>query len=401
MMPISLGTSDFMVQNVVDHIKLRYMLEQLVRNLSPFRFYLFCRKKTFSIFFFLNSKRNATRKNLKVRANQQETEKRQVFYRSDSSETTREASFQFSQYYNNVLPHIKADERNQRFLEWFIGFCEADGFYSSSANSQTNEDCNVDYYSESTKKWRVDISTKRVHFEIMQKDPKILYFIRKNLGYGRIQRIVKPDNKIYYRYYTSKKENIERLLNLFNGNLILEKRQQQFEKLLNNIEQMWDLKIFLQPWKMKPSLNNAWLTGFVEGDGAFYTNQGNNFIRGHYPDGRVRYGFFLKFYIIQKSEQNVLIRIRDLFQATNKLSTITNSRTDVRYNRLEISNAKSRNLIIQYFERFPFKGEKNISFNRWVRIHGYYQRGQKLTEKSANKLKRLLDKLDEENNNLL
>lgn len=359
-----------------------------------------------NIFFFLivgakypRSKRNATRKNLKVRANQQETEKLQIFYSSDSSETTREASFQFSKYYSNVLTHIKADESNQRFLEWFIGFFEADGSYSTT-KIQNNEDCNGDNSSKSGQKWRVDFSTKRVHFEITQKDPKILYFIRKNLGYGRIQRIVKPENSIYYRYYTSKRENIERLVNLFNGNLILEKRQQQFEKLLNDIEQMWNLKIFLKPWKMKPSLNTAWLTGFVEGDGGFYTNQGNNFIRGHYPNGRVRYGFFLKFYITQKSEQNVLIRIRDLFKATNKLATITNGRTDVRYNRLEVSNAKSRNLIITYFERFPFKGEKNISFKRWTRVHGYQQRGQKLTEKSANKLKTLLDKLDEENKNL-
>lgn len=388
MMPISLGTSDFMVQNVVDHTKLRYMLGQLVRNLSPFRFYLF-----FKGCLCNTRKQNATRQNLKVRAHQQETEKIKTnfLYDSDSSETTREASFQFSQYYNCLPTHIKPDQCNPRFFEWFIGFFEADGSYSSSISTESNTELNLEMDSIYPQKWNVDFSTKRVHFEITQKDPKILYFIRKNLGYGRVQRIVKSNNKVYYRYYTSKKENIERLLNLFNGNLVLQKRQKQFEKLLNDIEQMWNLKIVLQPWKMKPSLNHAWLTGFVEGDGGFYTNQGNNFIRGHYPDGRVRYGFFLKFYITQKDEQEILINIRNLFQATNKLSTVTNNRTTVRYNRLEIANAKSRNYIIKYFERFPFKGEKKLWFERWKKVHGYQQRGQKLTEKSATKLKRLLD----------
>jgi hypothetical protein len=391
MMPISLGTADFMVQPVVDHVKLRYMLESFVLCLSP--------SKNFLGLQFMLKKNQFKRKNLIARANQQETDvtglgSPQHLNTEGSSETICEApyfsQFQFTDYYASLCEHINSPDCSSQFLTWFIGFFEAEGY----CNTRT-QTFNQEKHSDLMIHPKNLSKPARVTFEITQKDPKVIYKIRKTLGFGKVYKLTKPDGTIYFRYFTSKKEHILRLITLFNGNLVLKKRQIQFEKLIPQINQMWQLNLVVKPWKVVPSLNDAWLTGFVEGDGGFYTNLGNSFIRGQYPDGRVRYGFFLKFYITQHGEMDILEKIRDLFQATNKVSSFVSTKNLTSYNRIEITNVKSRKLIINYFNEFPFQGIKKIDFLRWQRIHGYQQRGEKLTDKSAKKLHKLLLNLDE------
>jgi hypothetical protein len=182
---------------------------------------------------------------------------------------------------------------------------------------------------------------------------------------------------------------------LFNGNLILEKRKKTFENVILQLNENWQLNFQLKSWTAQPSLNNAWLCGFVEGDGGFYTNQSNSFYLGKYTNGTARYGFSLKFYITQYDEDLVLLKIRDLFQATNQLNSFKNKGSNNLYTRLEISQAKSRSLVIDYFNRFPMFGARQIDFLRWVRIHDYQQQGLRFSEKSAKKLQTLLDKLAE------
>lgn len=230
----------------------------------------------------------------------------------------------------------------------------------------------------------------------MQEDPQVIYQIRTKLGFGRVTAITKKTGKVHYRYYTSDKTNILRLISLFNGNLVLKKRQVQFEKLIANVEKMWELPIPLKSWTARPSLTNAWLAGFSEGDGGFYTNLGNSFYYGKYKDGRARYAFSLKFYITQDNAEDTLLEIRNLVKATNKLYTLTNGVTVKKYQRLEISNPPARHILIEYFTRFPLVSKhKRIQFLRWERVHGYQQRGEVLTEKSAKKLQNLILALQE------
>jgi hypothetical protein len=165
----------------------------------------------------------------------------------------------------------------------------------------------------------------------------------------------------------------------------------QFEKLLANVEKMFELSIPLKPWTARPSLTNAWLAGFSEGDAGFYTNLGNSFYRGKYKNGRVRYGFSLKFYIAQDNAEDTLLEIRNLVKASNKLYTRTNGVSVKKYQRLEISNMPAIHILIEYFTRFPLVSKnKRIEFLRWERVHGYQQRGEVLTEKSAKKLQTLI-----------
>jgi hypothetical protein len=73
-----------------------------------------------------------------------------------------------------------------------------------------------------------------------------------------------------------------------------------------------------------------------------------------------------------------------------------NGKTLKKYQRLEILNAKSRDILIDYFTCFPLVSKnKRIDFLRWERVHGYQQRGEVLTQKSAQKLQDLLLALQE------
>lgn len=262
---------------------------------------------------------------------------------SIKNSSTSIASFNFFDFYKNIVAQQNASACTPTFLSWFIGFVEADGYYSSRFDS---ENIIMDDDEPTQVEWNIDPAEKRGDFEITQKNSQVLYKIQNILGFGSVIQLTK-NGRIYYRFCTSKKEHILRLVTIFNGNLVLKKRRCQFENLLQNINIIWNSNISVKPWEAKPSLNDGWLSGFSERDGGFYTNLGNDFKRGKYDDGRTRYGFYLKFYITQKGEDETLLYIRDLFKATNQLYTIRKI-----YSRLEITNILSRILIIDYFNKF-------------------------------------------------
>lgn len=87
------------------------------------------------------------------------------------------------------------------FIDWFVGFTEGDGSFV------------------------VNNETQRVTYMITQKDPKVLYFIKKELGYGRVYEC--KDTK--YRYTVTSQEQIGYLIKLFIGQLRLEKTNKRFE----------------------------------------------------------------------------------------------------------------------------------------------------------------------------
>jgi hypothetical protein len=335
-----------------------------------------------------------------------------------SSETTREApSFNFTDFYEQGCPeHFKLAEKYSHFLTWFIGFFEADGSLI------------------------VRESLNRCEFEISQKDPQVLYYLRTKLGFGIVRpfyrnqnielksskdiktstkdttlstpieskkkkslnatEILNMDrNLIYYKFYTSKKEHILRLVYLFNGNLVLHHRRLAFEKFICQINFMWNLNIQLNLWTADVCFSNSWLSGFTEGDGNFYTNVVRDFRTSRRKDGSFYYGFKLKYSITQKGEKEVLLKIRNLFDSTSLISSFRNQINQTLYNRLELTNCSSREKIIEYFQQFSLKGKKKIDFLRWVSVHGYCIRQQKLTERSAKKLARKILNINEQSTN--
>ncbi len=83
---------------------------------------------------------------------------------------------------------------NSQFLEWFVGFTEGDGSFIVSKN--------------------------KVYFDITQSlsDIQVLYYIKKELGFGKVL-IREEEHRNVGVFYVSSKENFTNLIHIFNGNL--------------------------------------------------------------------------------------------------------------------------------------------------------------------------------------
>ena len=252
------------------------------------------------------------------------------------------------------------------FLEWFVGFFEAEGSFLQWPDSNKKD------------RFGVDVS---------QKDEKLIHKIRSELGFGLITKIIK-DDKTYWRYYVQNKENLERIISLFNGNLVTVKRQERFKSWLSSFNQRHNTTFLFLETKLEISNKNAWLSGFLEGDGGFYVRP-THLIR-YNKNGSMKYDIKMKFYITQKDEKNLLSQIKHLFQISTEIYQITNGHSNEKYNRIETHKLECHLLIINYLTRYYFRGKRFIMFKRWERVLGYRMKDYPITEKSVLKLKRLI-----------
>ena len=250
-------------------------------------------------------------------------------------------------------------ETSNKNIWWFIGFIEGDGSFIVSKN--------------------------RVFFIINQKDPKVLYKVRDILGIGKIS---KYNN--YYRYILTKKDHILFLIYIFNGRLILNKTNERFKYwlslgLYSNINYIYnDYKSF--------TLDNAWLSGFIEAEGCFNARVVNT--NNNSKSLRIR----LRFIVDQKSEDRVLIKIKESLNC----GFIEDRKVVKDMSRFVLDSNKDQIVIIKYLDTYKLKGIKNISYIKFKRLWNKLELKQHLNIVSLKVKKRLLNlvktinKLDEE-----
>lgn len=295
-----------------------------------------------------------------------------------SSETTRETllkqkefvtvdqqnHFNFNSYRKKGTPMHKPLP-DKTFLEWFIGFFEAEGSFTTWFD----------------KKQRFEIS-------ITQKDPKLMFKIKTSLGFGNVISFTR-NHQHYWTYQTSSIKNVNRFILLFNGNLITAKKQKQFKTWVELINTTYQTRHSLLQNSVSVSLKTGWLSGFLEGDGGFYAKSTDFLYKK--KDGSLSYIIRMKFYITQKGEIGVLNKMKSLLQIPSEIYTITNGHSSQNYNRLETSVLKCHQKIIHYLTIYPFLGQRNVLIKRWGRIINYRIKKYPITEKSIKKLKRLLE----------
>ncbi len=225
----------------------------------------------------------------------------------------------------------------KEFLDWFVGFSEGDGSWQVDPNQKT----------------------RRSIFIINQKDPQILYKIKSFIGFGQINGPYKNKNgSIYYRYRVGNIKGTERLIEIFNGNLVLTKTEKRFKGYLD----MYNSRVTVsKEIKFKPSsrvvrLNDGWLSGFIDAEGSFsgttmkYT--GTDEIRG----------VKVRFSLVQKFEKEVFKNLKSLLGGS-----LSSGEGDIF--RLLIESKKGRNDIISYLEKFPLRSSKTIAFTRFKKLH--------------------------------
>lgn len=251
-------------------------------------------------------------------------------------------------------------------------------------------------------------------FFINQNDCKLMFKIKKELGFGQVIKY-KQNNKFYYRYSVSNLINIIRLIHLFNGNLILKKVKNRFTEWLNCYNNLYPNN-YIENKLFCPilSLNSSWLSGFIDAEGGFYASltKQNNL--------NLKYRLRLKFYITQKNEYELLKAISKLFYFKQKhtfsLKSLNNKLKIIikpilfnpdkyisRYSnidRLEISTNNLILVILDYLTEHKLQSKKIITFFRWKRIYLNKNTLKNLaikSKKSLERFKKLVNAVNKKN----
>lgn len=242
-------------------------------------------------------------------------------------------------YYSGPSETKRHALERYRDLYWVIGLFEAEGILL--------------------------VNNGRIYIGLCQltKNIKVLYKVQSILGMGKIR--VRKDSR--YSDWKLKAHYVIKFIDLINGRLITNKYNAQLIDLIDFVNIKYSINIkYLGPGLL--TKNNAWLTGFVEGDGNF-----NVQIRPHTVTVRIS---------ITQKEKHVLDLINELFPGS--ISASNNPRMHLKYSAGSIN---TRNNWIRYFTKFSFKGNKNIQYIRWLKCHNLVIRSLHKTEEGLNQIK--------------
>ena len=252
-----------------------------------------------------------------------------------SSETIRKTTFNFYNYKQNTVSH--KNHIDNLFLEWFIGFVEGHGTFI--------------------------VSNQRLFFIINHQEQRILYYIRTKLGFGKVSHY-----QNYSRYIVADRINVDRLISLFNGNLLLEKTNTLFGLWLSarnlysekNIEKISRNKGYEQTFT-----RNGWLSGFIEKEGRFNARR--------IIDNRCLLGFRVgpHFILENCSEKPFLEKVQLFFKkgCIEKIKEGGNEEQQIY--RFTCNHVKGHEKIIEYLESYPLRTLKKVSFLRWTSLCNY------------------------------
>lgn len=270
--------------------------------------------------------------------------------------------FHFKETLNYLPQHMKPTNYSPEFLSWFIGFSEGNGSFI--------------------------VSDDRLFFTITQKDAALLHKLRTQLGFGSICNDEKhPEIK---RYTVTDRSQIEILIHIFNGNLLLKKTTTRFSKWVKTFNQLtgkniqvisrWKKKFELSPntdftnSRKKLSLpviqevrthsvmwNSSWFTGFIEAEGGFSAIQ-----RFKHKTDREK-TIEMRFLLDQTNELEVLSHVRDLLGDTGSIWIRKRSPGKLHY-RLDVCKAEAFHLVIAYLTQHHLRSQKNVVYVRWKKL---------------------------------
>ena len=294
-----------------------------------------------------------------------------------SSETIRKTTFNFYTYKQNLVSHKK--KINVHFLQWLIGFAEGNGSFIVSKNT--------------------------LFFIINQKQEKILHFIRTNLGFGKVSKY-----QNYSRFIVADKTNIDKLIFIFNGNLVLNKTNLCFITWLNARNTYSKEKLeYLNKNQFLNLNDNAWLSGFIDAEGCFTVNKiiNSKFVLG--------YRLCLRFILNQKNEICIFNQLKEFLK-----SGVITKRKFVKFIKQEklgeqfkpkenlvckqliklqqepmfkftSTSLLSNKILIKYLESYPLRTLKKVSFLRFASLLRYIENKKKVPWK--NKVLKKVEKL--------
>jgi hypothetical protein len=260
-------------------------------------------------------------------SNQQETLQEGETLQRGSSETYTQSSSKVKKPTEDSARPSHKKPYTKDYIDWLVGFTEGDG--SFVINNETN----------------------KVSFIITQKDPKVLYHIKKSLGFGRIYKCADS----YYRYNVSNKENLGRLIEIFKGQLRLEKTNKRFEQWVETFTKYYKLEpLIIERGGKCIDSKTAWLSGFIDAEGCFNAVQRSG-----------RKTFRMRFIIKQKGEYEKLKELLSFAGQDNKWGSLT-LRGDIAIH--TVDSLVMLNPLIKYLEKYPLQSIKNVAFTKWLKL---------------------------------
>ena len=308
---------------------------------------------------------------------------------------------------------------DEKFLEWFIGFFEAKGtflYWQPYFNSHSYG-CRL---------------IRTFALQVSHQDIALIRRIKEILGFGYVT-IMNRNNCTHRKYarlfITVNEKNLEQLVSLFNGNLLTEKKQKQFQTWVKNMNAYYLLMhtyeafTFNEPYPQykinnrynafdeslivadgsypKHKINNrtlnfhllenAWFSGFCEGAAGFHVNSKTTRTN---KNGSESFNIKMYFSVSGKDTTFVTYVAKNFgFENTN----ISNKRRDTM---LQFSKFTTKRLdihlsLFKYFKRFPFLGKegRSIQLKSWSKLLDYRLNDYPVTRQSTEEVIRLMEEL--------
>lgn len=244
---------------------------------------------------------------------------------------------------------------NNEFKWWLIGFAEGDESFSTD-------------------------KTGYLTFKLTQStsDSQVLFKVKKILGFGSVT-IQSKVNKTH-QYTVRNKENLLTIINIFNGNLITKAKIDKFKLFLNNFNLKYNTNIEFIECKEKVTLNNAWLSGFTDAEGCFtcsiYLSRLTN-----------KHIVTVKYIISQKNDIEFSRYLAQLIKGY-----VTYIKSYDGYN--TVVNHGKLNLVLDYFNKYPLKTKKYISYIRWLKVYHLVKDKQHHNREGIEKIRMLVKSIN-------
>ena len=250
-----------------------------------------------------------------------------------SSETTRET--------------IKLD---YKFKWWLIGFSEGDGYFGVDKRGYLS--------------FKVTQSTN---------DCQVLFLIKNKLGFGTVSVQSRLNNT--HQYIVTDKNNLTKIINIFNGNLITKAKKTQFKSFLEAFNYRYNTNIMFRECNKQVTLDNAWLSGFTDAKGCFtcsiYLSKLTN-----------KHIVTVRYIISRKNDIEFSQYLAKLIKGY-----ITHIKSYNGYN--TVVNHGKLNIILNYIRIYPLKTKKHICYLRWYKIYNLVKNKYHFNPKGIEKIKSL------------
>lgn len=198
------------------------------------------------------------------------------------------------------------------------------------------------------------------------KDISQAYYIKKQIGYGTITKI---KEKEAIKYVISSKKGIYKVIELINGKMRTESKQNQLIDFVNK----QNYEINQLPQDTSSFKNNPWQIGFIDADGSFKIKELNR-IKRKQPEIRQ----------VQQIDQKIR-QIQDLIKKEFGGSIGHRKTQDTYYySSVNFVNAYK---FLEYFRKYKLQSYKYINYLKWRKVYIIISKNQHRTKIGINKIK--------------